>query len=49
MILAETDPIYIQSQIGHKDISQSYQYASSTKENHDKNKQKIQLFLKDIM
>lgn len=49
MILAENDPVYIKSQIGHKEITQSYKYASDTKENRLKNKQKLQEYLKDIL
>lgn len=49
MILAEADPIYIKSQLGHKNISQSYEYASATQENRKKNKQKVFDYLKDIL
>lgn len=49
MILAENDPVYIKNQIGHKEITQSYEYASNTKENRLKNKQKLQEYLKDIL
>lgn len=49
MILAEADPIYIKSQIGHKNISQSYDYASDTKENREKNKGKVFDFMKEIL
>lgn len=49
MILAENDPVYIKSQIGHKEITQSYEYASNTKENRLKNKQKLNEYLKDIL
>lgn len=49
MILAEADPIYIKSQIGHKNISQSYDYASDTKENREKNKGKVFDFMKDLL
>ena len=49
LILAEADPIYIKSQLGHKNISQSYEYASATQENRKKNKQKVFDYLKDIL
>lgn len=48
MILAEADPIYIKSQVGHKNISQSYDYASATQENRLKNKEKVLDFMKNI-
>lgn len=48
MILAEADPIYIKSQVGHKNISQSYDYASATQENREKNKEKVLDFMKEI-
>ncbi|EOH86747.1 tyrosine-type recombinase/integrase [Enterococcus pallens] len=49
LIMAEADPIYIKSQLGHKEITQSYEYASSTKENRSKNKQKSEQFLRDLI
>ncbi|MBU5364254.1 site-specific integrase [Enterococcus devriesei] len=49
MILAEADPIYIKNQLGHKNISQSYEYASATKDNRNKNKKKVFDYMKDIL
>ena len=46
MILADADPIYIKSQIGHKEISQSWGYASATEDNRKKNKNKVVNFMK---
>ncbi|EOT42632.1 tyrosine-type recombinase/integrase [Enterococcus dispar] len=48
MILAEADPIYIKSQVGHKNIAQSYDYATATQENRQKNKEKVLDFMKGI-
>ncbi|MFC0278164.1 tyrosine-type recombinase/integrase [Enterococcus devriesei] len=48
LILAEADPIYIKSQLGHKNISQSYEYASVTQENRKKNKEKVFNYMKDL-
>ncbi|GCF92463.1 site-specific integrase [Enterococcus florum] len=49
LIMAEADPIYIKAQLGHKDITQSYEYASSTKENRRKNKRKAEQFLRELL
>lgn len=49
LILAEADPIYIKSQLGHKNISQSYEYASVTQENRKKNKDKVFNYMKDFL
>lgn len=49
MILAEADPVYMISQIGHKSVSQSYEYASNTQENREKNKGKVMDTIKDII
>lgn len=43
LILAEADPIYIKSQLGHKNVSQSYEYTSVTQENKKKNKKSFRL------
>lgn len=49
LILAEADPIYIKTQLGHKEIIQSYEYASATEANRKKNKEKYELKFKDIL
>lgn len=49
LILAEADPIYIKSQLGHKNVSQSYEYASVTQENRKKNKEKVFNYMKDLL
>ena len=49
MILAEADPVYMISQIGHKSVRQSYEYASNTQENREKNKGKVMDTIKDII
>lgn len=48
-ILSDSDPIYIQSQLGHANIQQSYEYASATEESRAKNKAKFETFFKDIL
>ncbi|MGX2947160.1 tyrosine-type recombinase/integrase [Enterococcus alishanensis] len=49
LILAETDLVYILSQIGHKEITQSIEYASATLENRIKNRKKTNEYLKDLI
>ncbi|WP_241694185.1 tyrosine-type recombinase/integrase [Enterococcus faecalis] len=49
LILAEADPIYIKTQLGHKEITQSYEYASATEANRKKNKEKYENKYKDIL
>ncbi|EJC3118123.1 site-specific integrase, partial [Enterococcus faecalis] len=49
LILAEADPIYIKTQLGHKEIIQSYEYASATEANRKKNKEKYENKYKDIL
>ncbi len=49
LILAEADPIYIKTQLGHKEIIQSYEYASATEANRKKNKRKYENKYKDIL
>ena len=41
LILAEADPIYIKTQLGHKEIIQSYEYASATEANRKRTKKNM--------
>lgn len=49
LIMAESDPIYIQSQLGHGSIDQSYEYASATEDRRIKNKHKNEIFLDQLL
>ena len=49
LILAEANPIYIKTQLGYKEITQSYEYTSATEANRRKNKEKYKSKFKDIL
>lgn len=42
LILADADLIYIKDQVGHRQISQSWEYASASNESREKNKKKLE-------
>lgn len=49
LLLSETDPVYIMSQLGHASVQQSYEYASDTSDRRKKNKEKFEDFFQDIL